>query len=54
MILMYSKIAYLANSIILGNGTQDCRVADATADKSVIYNNLMANSCNDLATKKVA
>lgn len=48
-----SKIAYLANSIILGNGTQDCRVADATADKSVIYNNLMANSCNDLATKKV-
>lgn len=35
--------AYVANSIILRNGTQDCQIE--TTDKSTIHNNLVTASC---------
>ncbi|MGE8539181.1 MAG: rhombotarget A, partial [Acinetobacter sp.] len=35
--------AYVANSIILKNGAQDCQIA--TGDKSLIQNNLLSASC---------
>lgn len=46
---------YLANSILLGNGTasgsMNCKVVDQSTDKSVIYNNLLTAECPTAAVE---